>query len=70
MNAAIFENPSLENLKVVDKAQEPRINDHDIMRKCVMNNSVVAGINPIDHLIIFGAGHVRLNQYCIYRVRK
>jgi hypothetical protein len=59
MNAAIFENPSLENLKVVDKAQEPRISDHHIMRKCVTNNFVVAGINPIDHLIIFGARQIK-----------
>jgi hypothetical protein len=29
MKAAIFEKPSLENLKVIDNAEQPKISDHD-----------------------------------------
>jgi NADPH:quinone reductase-like Zn-dependent oxidoreductase len=50
MRAAIFEAPGLENLKVVDNAEEPRISDHDVLIKVK-----VAGINPIDHLVASGS---------------
>jgi hypothetical protein len=33
MKAAIFEKPGLENLKVIDNAEEPKISDHDILIK-------------------------------------
>ena len=50
MRAAIFEAPGLENLKVVDNAEEPRISDHDVLIKVK-----VAGINPIDHVVASGS---------------
>ena len=39
MKAAIFENPGLENLRVMDNIKEPHI----------------AGINPIDNFVVSGA---------------
>src|SRR5919197_667888 len=50
MKAAVFENPSLENLKVTDNAEQPKISDHDILIKVKL-----AGINPIDHFVVSGA---------------
>jgi NADPH:quinone reductase-like Zn-dependent oxidoreductase len=50
MKAAIFETPGLENLKVVDNAEEPKIGDHDILIKVK-----VTGVNPIDHFVASGA---------------
>ena len=50
MKAAVFENPSLENLKVTDNAEQPIISDHDILIKVKL-----AGINPIDHFVVSGA---------------
>ncbi|MFZ0405626.1 MAG: alcohol dehydrogenase catalytic domain-containing protein [Nitrososphaeraceae archaeon] len=49
MRAAIFETPGLDNLKVVDNAEDPKIKDHDILIKIK-----TAGVNPIDHLVISG----------------
>jgi NADPH:quinone reductase-like Zn-dependent oxidoreductase len=50
MKAAIFETPGLENLKIIDNAEEPKTGDHDILIKVKM-----AGINPIDYFVISGA---------------
>jgi NADPH:quinone reductase-like Zn-dependent oxidoreductase len=50
MKAAIFETPGLENLKIIDNAEEPKIGDHDILIKVKM-----AGVNPIDYFVISGA---------------
>jgi NADPH:quinone reductase-like Zn-dependent oxidoreductase len=50
MRAAIFETPGLENLKVIDNAEEPKIGDHDILIKVKMT-----GVNPIDHFVTSGA---------------
>src|ERR687888_1000558 len=50
MKAAVFENPSLENLKVTDNAEQPIISDHDILIKVKLS-----GINPIDHFVVSGA---------------
>src|SRR5919198_2881577 len=50
MKAAIFEKPGLENLKVIDNVQEPKISDHDILIKVI-----IAGINPIDYFVVSGA---------------
>jgi NADPH:quinone reductase-like Zn-dependent oxidoreductase len=50
MKAAIFEKPGLENLRVTDNAEQPKISDHDILIKVKL-----AGINPIDHLVVSGA---------------
>ena len=33
MRAAIFETPGLDNLKVIDNAEDPKIKDHDILDK-------------------------------------
>lgn len=49
MKAAIFEVPGLDNLKVIDNAEDPRINDHDILIRIK-----VAGVNPIDNLVVSG----------------
>jgi NADPH:quinone reductase-like Zn-dependent oxidoreductase len=50
MRAAIFETPGLENLKIIDNAEEPKTGDHDILIKVKM-----AGVNPIDYFVISGA---------------
>ena len=50
MKAAIFEKPGLENLKVIDNAEHPKISDHDILIKVK-----VAGVNPIDSFVVSGA---------------
>jgi NADPH:quinone reductase-like Zn-dependent oxidoreductase len=50
MKAAILEKPGLENLKVIDNVEKPRIDDHGILIKVK-----IAGINPIDHFVVSGA---------------
>src|ERR671923_2993358 len=50
MKAAIFETAGLENLKVIDNAEEPKISDHDVLIKIK-----VTGVNPIDHFVVSGA---------------
>src|SRR6185437_3964108 len=50
MRATIFEKPGLENLRVTDKAQRPKMSDHDILIKVKM-----AGVNPIDSFVVSGA---------------
>ncbi len=50
MRAAIFEKPGLENLKVTDNADRPKISDHDILIKVKMT-----GVNPIDSFVVSGA---------------
>src|SRR5919206_1378405 len=50
MKAAIFEKPSLENLRVIDNVERPKISDHDILIKVKM-----AGVNPIDSFVVSGA---------------
>ncbi len=49
MKAAIFEKPGLDNLKVVDNAEFPNVQDHHILIKVHQ-----CGINPIDFKIISG----------------
>jgi NADPH:quinone reductase-like Zn-dependent oxidoreductase len=49
MKAAVFEKPGLENLKVIDNAQQPKIGDHDVLIRVKL-----AGINPIDHFVVSG----------------
>jgi NADPH:quinone reductase-like Zn-dependent oxidoreductase len=49
MRAAIFERPGLDNLKVIDNAESPKIKDHDILVKIK-----TAGVNPIDNLVVSG----------------
>lgn len=50
MKAAIFEKPGLENLRVTDNVELPKISDHDILIKVKM-----AGVNPIDNFVVSGA---------------
>ena len=50
MKAAIFENPGLENLRVMDNIKEPQITGHDVLIKVK-----IAGINPIDNFVVSGA---------------
>lgn len=50
MKAAILEKPGLENLKVIDDAQEPKLGDNDVLVK-----TKVCGLNPIDYLVVSGA---------------
>jgi NADPH:quinone reductase-like Zn-dependent oxidoreductase len=50
MRAAIFEKPGLENLRVINNAERPKISDHDILIKVKM-----AGVNPIDSFVVSGA---------------
>jgi NADPH:quinone reductase-like Zn-dependent oxidoreductase len=49
MKAAIFETPGLDNLKVIDNAEDPKMKNRDIMIK--INT---AGVNPIDHIVVSG----------------
>jgi NADPH:quinone reductase-like Zn-dependent oxidoreductase len=49
MRAAIFETPGLDNLKVIDNAEEPKIKDHDVLIKIK-----TAGVNPIDNIVVTG----------------
>ena len=49
MRAAIFETPGLDNLKVIDNAEDPKIKDRDILIKIK-----TAGVNPIDNLVVSG----------------
>ena len=49
MKAAIFEKPGLENLKIIQDIEEPKITDHDVLIKVKMS-----GVNPIDHFTVSG----------------
>jgi NADPH:quinone reductase-like Zn-dependent oxidoreductase len=49
MKAAIFNRPGLDNLKVIDNVDEPKIGDHDVLIKVKL-----AGVNPIDHSVVSG----------------
>jgi NADPH:quinone reductase-like Zn-dependent oxidoreductase len=50
MRAAIFDEPGLTNLKVVDNIKEPDMSDHDVLVRVK-----VAGVNPIDNFVVSGA---------------
>jgi NADPH:quinone reductase-like Zn-dependent oxidoreductase len=50
MEAAVFEKPGLDNLKITDNVELPKISDHDILIKVKM-----AGVNPIDSFVVSGA---------------
>ena len=52
--AAIFDKPGLENLRINQDIEEPRITDHDVLVKVKMT-----GVNPIDHFTISGAREIR-----------
>jgi NADPH:quinone reductase-like Zn-dependent oxidoreductase len=50
MRAVIFEKAGLENLRFINDAPEPKITDHDVLIKVR-----IAGVNPIDQIVISGA---------------
>jgi NADPH:quinone reductase-like Zn-dependent oxidoreductase len=50
MRAVIFDKAGLENLRLVNDVGEPRVTDHDVLIKVR-----VAGVNPIDQIVISGA---------------
>lgn len=51
MKAAIFENPGLENLRVMDNVKEPQLTGyHDVLIRVK-----VAGVNPIDNFVVSSA---------------
>jgi NADPH:quinone reductase-like Zn-dependent oxidoreductase len=50
MKAAIFDEPGLTNLKVMDNVKEPDMSDHDVLLRVK-----VAGVNPIDNFVVSGA---------------
>jgi NADPH:quinone reductase-like Zn-dependent oxidoreductase len=50
MKAAIFDEPGLTNLKVMDNVKEPTIGDHDVLIRVK-----VAGVNPIDNFVVSGS---------------
>ena len=50
MKAAIFDEPGLTNLKVMDNVKEPEISEHDVLVRVK-----VAGVNPINNFVISGA---------------
>jgi NADPH:quinone reductase-like Zn-dependent oxidoreductase len=54
MKAVILEKPGLENLRIIDNFEEPKIGDHDVLIKVKMT-----GVNPIDHFVISGAREIK-----------
>jgi NADPH:quinone reductase-like Zn-dependent oxidoreductase len=54
MKAAIFEKPGLENLKIKDDVEQPKIADHDVLIKVK-----AAGVNPFDHVTISGTRDIK-----------
>ena len=54
MKAAIFDEPGLENLRINQDIEEPKITDHDVLVKVKMT-----GVNPIDHFTISGAREIK-----------
>jgi NADPH:quinone reductase-like Zn-dependent oxidoreductase len=51
MKAAIFEDPGLENLRVMDNVKEPQLTGHHD----VLIRVKVASVNPIDNFEVSGA---------------
>ena len=54
MKAAIFERPGIENLKINDDVEQPKITDHDVLIRVKM-----AGVNPFDHITISGTREIK-----------
>jgi NADPH:quinone reductase-like Zn-dependent oxidoreductase len=53
VEAAVFERPGLEFLKLID-VEEPKITDHDVLIRVK-----VAGVNPIDYRALSGGIEVK-----------
>lgn len=51
MRAAIFDKPGIENLKVIDNAEKPKLANPDY----VLIKVKVAGVNPIDNRVVSGS---------------
>ena len=54
MEAAIFEKPGLENLKIKHDVDLPKITDHDVLIRVKM-----AGVNPVDHITVSGTLEIK-----------
>ena len=54
MKAAIFEKPGIENLKIKQDVEQPKITDHDVLIRVK-----TAGVNPLDHVIISGSREIK-----------
>jgi NADPH:quinone reductase-like Zn-dependent oxidoreductase len=54
MKAAIFEKPGIENLKIRQDVDKPKITDHDVLIRVKM-----AGVNPIDHTTVSGKREIK-----------
>jgi len=54
MKAAIFEKSGLENLKIQDDVEQPKITDHDVLIRVK-----AAGVNPFDHITISGTREIK-----------
>jgi NADPH:quinone reductase-like Zn-dependent oxidoreductase len=52
MRAAIFEKPGIENLKIMQDVEQPKITDHDVLIRVK-----AAGVNPVDHITVSGTQH-------------
>src|SRR5919108_4356073 len=51
MRAAVFEKPGIENLKVMDDIEKPKLASPDD----VLIKVKVAGLNPIDNIVVSGS---------------
>ena len=51
MRAAIFDNPGIENLKIMDNVEKPGLHNFDD----VLIKVKVAGVNPIDNVVVSGS---------------
>jgi NADPH:quinone reductase-like Zn-dependent oxidoreductase len=51
MRAAVFDKPGIENLKVIDNAEKPKLANPDN----VLIKVKVAGLNPIDNVVVSGS---------------
>jgi NADPH:quinone reductase-like Zn-dependent oxidoreductase len=54
MKAVIFEKPGLDNLKVEDSAEKPKLTDHAVLIRVM-----TVGVNPIDYFAVSGAREVK-----------
>jgi NADPH:quinone reductase-like Zn-dependent oxidoreductase len=51
MRAAVFDEPGIENLKVMDNVEKPKLANPDN----VLIKVKVAGLNPIDNVVVSGS---------------
>ena len=65
MKAAIFEQPGLNNLRIMDNIKKPELTDHDVLIRVR-----VAGVNPIDNFVISGTLSKLIRYQIIYLEQK